>query len=122
MALLVDIAIYLGLYQVFGSFTGLVHADLAFRMLVDSNTHGVHVEVVHAVEVLQESVSDQEKILVLARQTALVDHEEALAVVRLVQILLWVDFENVVAHLETDWLYLWGDVFTFVLNVAESGI
>lgn len=108
--------------QALGSFAWLVHADLAFRMLVDAETHSVHVEIVNAVEMLQEGVSDQEQILVFAWQAALVDHEEALAVVGLVQVLLWVDFEHVITHLESYWLHLWSDVLALVLNVAEGGI
>lgn len=69
---------------------------------------------------LQESVTDQEEVLVLSWESALVDHEVAFVVVRLIKILLRVDFEHVVTHLETYWLYLRGDVFAGVLNVAEG--
>lgn len=48
------------------------------------------------------------------------DDKEALLVVRLVEVLLWVDLEDVVGHLESDWLHLRGYFFAGLLNVAEG--
>jgi len=49
-----------------------------------------------------------------------VDHEEALLVVRLVEVLLRVDLEDVVGHLESNRLHLRGYFFARLLNVAEG--
>lgn len=65
-------------------------------MEVDTQGQGVSVEVIHRVEVLQEGVSNQEQILVLTGQSALVHDEVAFLVGRLVKILLWVDLKHVV--------------------------
>lgn len=89
-------------------------------MHVNTEADGVPVEVVDRVEVLEESVSDEEQILVLSWQSALVDNEVALLVARFVQILLWVYLEDIVAHLETDWFDLGGNIFTALLHVTES--
>lgn len=68
---------------------------------------------------LQEGVADEEKIFVLAGQPALVDDEVAFFMARLIQVLFWVDLEDVVTHLETYWLHLWRDVFAALLHVTE---
>lgn len=69
---------------------------------------------------LQESISDEEEVLVLTWESTLMHNKVTFLVARLVKILFWVDFENVVAHLETDWLNLRGNIFAAVLNMAES--
>ena len=69
---------------------------------------------------LQESISDEEQVFVLARQSALVDHEVAFLMAGLIQVLFWVNLEDVVTHLETNWLHLWSDVLTALLHVAEG--
>ena len=61
---------------------------------------------------LQEGISDQEQVLVLARESAFVDDEVAFLVARFVKILFWVDFKNVVAHLEANWFDFWSNIFT----------
>jgi len=48
------------------------------------------------------------------------DDEVAFFVIGLVQVLVWVDLENVVRHLETDWLHLLGNVIAILSNMAES--
>jgi len=67
----------------------------------------------------QESITDQVKVLVLAWEAALVDNEVAFALITLVEILLWCDFEYIITHLESDWLHFLGDVLAWRLNVAE---
>ena len=89
-------------------------------MHVNTEADSVPVEVVDRVEVLKECVSDEEQILVLSWQSALVDNEVALFVARFVQILLWVYLEHVVAHLETDWLDLGSNIFAALFHVAEG--
>ena len=69
---------------------------------------------------LQESVSNEEEIFVLTRQPALVDDEVAFLMAGLIQVLFWVDLEDVVTHLETDWLHLWSDILAALLDVAEG--
>jgi len=56
--------------------------------------------------VAQECITDQIKVLVLSWQAAFVDNEVALALITLVQILLWRDLEYIVTHLEADGLHL----------------
>jgi len=87
---------------------------------VNTEADSVPVEVVDGVEVLEESVSDEEQVLVLSWQSALVDNEVALLVARFVQILLWVYLENIVAHLETDWFDLGSNIFAALFHVTES--
>ena len=48
------------------------------------------------------------------------DHEVAFFVGRFVQILFWVDLEDVIAHLEPYWLDFGGNIFAWFLNMAEG--
>jgi len=68
----------------------------------------------------KESVSDQEEVLVLSWKTAFVNDEVAFVFVCFIQVLCWVDFEDVIAHLEADWLDLGGDRIASFSDVAES--
>ena len=68
----------------------------------------------------KECITDQKQVLILARKSAFVDHKEAFTFVGLVQILLGVDLEDVVAHLETNRLDFVNDLLARFLNVAES--
>ena len=104
----------------FLSLSWLVHVDFALGVHVNTEADGVPVEVVDGVEVLEESVADEEQVLVLSWQSALVDNEVALLVARFVEVLLWVYLEDIVAHLETNWLDLWSNIFTALLHVTES--
>ena len=67
----------------------------------------------------QEGITNQIKVLVLSWKTAFVDYEVALALITLVQILLWCDLEYIVTHLEAYWLDLLSDVLAWGLNMAE---
>jgi hypothetical protein len=49
-----------------------------------------------------------------------VDHEIAFSLVALVKILLRVDLEDKIAHLESDWLHLLRDGLTRLLDMTES--
>ena len=69
---------------------------------------------------LEEGVTNQEEVLVLTWQSALVDHKVALFVAGLVQVLLRVDFEDIIRHLESNWLDLRSDIFARVSDMAES--
>jgi len=89
-------------------------------MHIDSETEGVPIEVIDGVEVLQESITDKEQVLVLAWESALVDNEVAFLMARLVKVLFWVDLENIIRHLETNWLQLRSDVLARILDVAEG--
>jgi len=89
-------------------------------VLVNAQGHGVLVEVVHRVKVLQECVADQKQVLVLAWKSALVNYEVTFIVRRLVEVLLWVNLEHVVAHLKTHWLQLRGNCVTRLSHVAEG--
>ena len=52
---------------------------------------------------LQESISDQEEVLVFTWEAAFVDHKVTLFMTRFVQILFRINFKDVVAHLEANW-------------------
>jgi hypothetical protein len=41
------------------------------------------------------------------------NYEVALALIALIQILLWSDLENIVTHLETNWFHLLGNILTW---------
>jgi hypothetical protein len=46
--------------------------------------------------------------------------EVAFSFVGLIEILFWVYFENVITHLESDWLYLWSNFLTGFLHITEG--
>jgi hypothetical protein len=71
---------------------------------VDTKTDLVSIKVINGVEMTKESITNEEKVFVLARKTTFMNNEEAFAFVRLVKVLFWVNLENEIAHLETDWL------------------
>jgi hypothetical protein len=100
--------------------TRLVHTYFALRMLVDANADLVTIEVVNRVEMTEERITNQEEILVLARKSALVDDKEALFIVRFIEVLLRVDLEDVVAHLEADGLDFGCHLLARLSDMAES--
>ena len=69
---------------------------------------------------LKESVSNEEKVFILTWKSAFMNDEVAFLMAGFVQVLFWVNLEDVVTHLETDWLKFGSDVFATVLDVAES--
>ena len=79
-------------------------------MLVNTKGKCVLVEIVNRVEMLKESITYQEQVLVLSWESAFVDNEVTFLMARFIKVLFWVDFENVIGHLETDWFNFWSDV------------
>ena len=71
---------------------------------------------------LKESVTNKEQVLVFTWESALMNDKVALIMTGVIEILLRVDLENVVRHLETNWLNLLSNAFTFFIDVAESFI
>jgi len=69
---------------------------------------------------LKESVSNEEKVFILTWESAFMNDEVAFLMTGFVQVLFWVNLEDVITHLETDWLKFGGNVFATVLDVAES--
>ena len=69
---------------------------------------------------LKESVTNEEKVFILTWESAFMDNEVAFLMAIFIEVLFWVDFENVVAHLETDWFNLWCYLFAAFFDVAES--
>jgi len=67
----------------------------------------------------EECITNKVQILVFSRQSTFMDHKIAFSLITLVQILLWSDLENIVTHLEANWLHLFGHILTWRLNVAE---
>jgi len=51
-----------------------------------------------------------------------VNDKEAFILVCSIQVLIWVNFKNIITHLETDWLNLWSNCVTALWNVTESCI
>ena len=72
-------------------------------MLVYTQGKCVLIEIVNRVEMLEESISYQEQVLVLSWESAFVDNEVAFLMARFIEVLFWVAFENVVGHLEFNW-------------------
>jgi len=48
------------------------------------------------------------------------DNKVAFLVARFIQVLFRVYFKNIITHLESNWLDLWCNIFTAVLDMAES--
>jgi len=69
---------------------------------------------------LEESVTNQEQVLVLSWEPALVNDEVALIMTGVIQILLGVDLEHVVGHLEANWLDLGRDGLALIVDMAEG--
>jgi len=80
-------------------------------MLVYTQGKCVLIEIVNRVEMLEESITYQEQVLVLSWESAFVDNEVAFLMARFIEVLFWVDFENVVGHLESNWFNQRSDVF-----------
>ena len=79
-------------------------------MLVDTKGKCVLIEIVNRVEMLEESITNQEQVLVLSWESAFVDNEVTFLMARFIEVLFWVNFENVIGHLETNWFNFWSDV------------
>jgi len=69
---------------------------------------------------LEESVSNQEQVLILSWKPALVNDEVAFIMTGVIQILLGIDLEHVVRHLKANWLDLGRDGLALVVNMAEG--
>jgi len=89
---------------------------------VYTKADGITVEVVNGVEVLEESVSNEEEVFILSGQTALMDNEVTLLMAGLIKVLLWVNLKYVVTHLESYWLNLGSDVFAALFHMAKCFI
>ena len=74
-------------------------------MDIYAKTQLILIEIIHRVEMSKEGVSNQEEVLVLSRKSALVYDEITLSLICLVQVLIWIQFENVVTHLKPDRLH-----------------
>lgn len=68
----------------------------------------------------QERVTDQEKVLVFTWKSALMNHEITLSLITFVEILLWVDFKDIITHLKADWLDFGGNILAWLLNMTEG--
>jgi len=89
-------------------------------MLIYTKTKGISIKIVNGVEMLKEGVTNEEKVFILTWKSAFMNDEVAFLMTGFVKVLLWVNLEDVIAHLETDRLKFWGNVFTTVFNMAES--
>lgn len=50
------------------------------------------------------------------------NNEIAFTFITLVKVLFWVNFKDVITHLESDWLHFRSNVFARLLNMTESFI
>ena len=91
-------------------------------MNINSNTYLIVVKVIHRVEVSEESITNEEKVLIFTWQSAFMNNKEAFIIVGRVKILLGVNLENVVTHLESNWLDLICDGLARLRHPAESGV
>jgi hypothetical protein len=98
----------------------LVHGNFVLGVHVDAQADSVSIKIVYGVEVLKESISDEEEILVLSWKSALVNDKVAFLMAGLIEVLFWVDFENVVTHLESNWLDLGSYILAALLHVTEG--
>ena len=80
-------------------------------MLVNTKRKCVLIKIVNRVKMLKESITYQEQVLVLSWESALVDNEVTFLMARFIEVLFWVDFKNVIGHLETNWFNKWSNVF-----------
>lgn len=78
-------------------------------MFVHSQTELILVEVIDRVKVPQECITNQEEILVLTRKSALVNHEVTFVVVGFIKILIGLELEDIVTHLEANGFDFLGD-------------
>lgn len=111
--------LFRGVLLVTVSRSWFVHGDFVLWVHVNSKADCVAVKIINRIEVLQESVTDQEKVLVLPGQSALMNDKVTLLMAWFIKVLFWVNFENVVAHLEADWFHLWSNLLAALLHVAE---
>lgn len=70
----------------------------------------------------EESITNKEKVLIFTWQSAFMNNEEAFIIVGRVKILLGVNLENVVTHLESNWLDFLSDGLTRLRDPAECGV
>lgn len=89
-------------------------------MDIDSQAHLISIKIINGVEVSQESITNEEQVLIFPWKSTFVDDEIAFTLIALIKILLWIDFKDKVAHLETNWFDLGGNLLTWLLNIAES--
>jgi hypothetical protein len=92
----------LSLNKIIGSATWLEHGNFAFRMLIYTKTKGISIKIVNGVEMLKEGVTNEEKVFILTWKSAFMNDEVAFLMTGFVKVLLWVNLEDVIAHLETD--------------------
>jgi hypothetical protein len=59
--------------------------------------------------VSQECVTYEEQIRILAGKSAFMDNKVAFVVICPVKILLWLELEDVITHLEANWFDLLGN-------------
>jgi len=89
-------------------------------MNVHSQAYLILIEVIHGIEMTKEGVSNEEEVLVLTWKSALMDDEVAFVIITLVKVLLRVNLENEITHLEANWLNLWRNILARLLDVTEG--
>jgi len=70
-------AVCLYFQKIVWSATWFVHRNFTLGMLVNTKRKGVLIEIVNRVEMLEESITDQEEVFVLSWESAFVDNEVA---------------------------------------------
>jgi hypothetical protein len=75
-------------------------------MDVDTKTYLILIKIIDRIEMPQESITNQEEILILSWQSTFVNDKVTFIFICFIQILSWVDFKNIIAHLKAYWLDL----------------
>lgn len=91
-------------------------------MNIYSKTYLVTIEIINWIKMTKESVTNQEKILIFARQTAFMYYKITFTFITFIQILFRINFENKITHLKSNRLDFRSNIFARRLNMAKSFI
>lgn len=70
----------------------------------------------------QESITYEEKVFVFTGKSAFMNHKVAFFMWWFIQILFWINFKNVIAHLKSNRAQFWCNIFATVFYVTECFI
>ena len=76
-------------------------------------------EVIDLIQVTQKGVADQIQVTAASLHLILVDGKLASGALSLMQVKLWLHFENVITDLNADWLQFWCNLIAWGHDLAE---
>jgi len=97
------------------------HLHKAFGVGINAKGDELLIEIVNRVEVLEEEVSKQEVSIVM-RIERIPRNRKLADPLALVQISNWVQFENSLSNLKSNWLHLLCHIFAGLRTLAESRV